>query len=359
MEVLTYKCPNCGAALEFNSESQQWDCKFCLSSFKQEQLETVTEAAQTAPCEAAATPTEEQAGEAAQKQAGEPPVVYICPNCGAQLVTDSVTAASFCVFCGSPAIFPQQLTGGFTPQYVIPFQYKREDVLARLKEICKKKKLLPRDFTQASHIEKVTGVYVPFWLFDCRAQGDLSARAQRVRTWRDSNYNYTETTHYAVERSGSSQFSKIPADGSAKMDNAIMDALEPFDYNGLLPFQMAYLSGYLAERYDQTSQQVQERMEERVRRTLRGLLEETVQGYTAKQVESCHVNIDVTKREYALLPVWVLATKYRDKYYMFTMNGQTGKIVGRYPVSWAKAALWFGGVTAAVAAAVFLGGLLL
>lgn len=364
MEVLTYQCPNCGAPLEFNSESQRWDCKFCLSSFDQEQLAAI-EKEKTAGETQEEKPQPEQKNWGKTTEAEQQPkqekqaTVYICPNCGAQLVTDNVTAATFCVFCGSPAVFPQQLSNAFAPKYVIPFQLKKEDALEKLHNICKKKKLLPGDFTRSSHIEKVTGVYVPFWLFDCQAQGNLFANAQRVRTWSDSRYHYTETSYYTVERSGKAGFNHIPVDASSKIDDNIMDALEPFDYSQLTDFKMPYLSGFLAEKYDQTSSQVQPRMETRVRQTLRSLLEETIHGYTSKQVTNCNINIDVEAQEYALLPVWMLTTQYRGKTYLFAMNGQTGKIVGTYPLSVGKAALWFAGITAVVSVIAFLGGLLL
>ena len=39
MEVITYKCPNCGGDLTFDPASGKYKCEYCLSSFTQEEAE--------------------------------------------------------------------------------------------------------------------------------------------------------------------------------------------------------------------------------------------------------------------------------------------------------------------------------
>ncbi len=347
MNVLNYQCPNCGAPLSFSSESQQWDCEFCLSSFTAEQLQEM-EQKKTAKTED--TPPQESA---------EGIHSYSCPNCGAEMITEGNTAASFCAFCGSPAIFPQQLSGEFAPEKLIPFRYSKEEAIAALQALCKKKPLLPKDFSNQHHIEKVTGIYVPFWLFDCSMNVRMDAAAQRISTWSDSRYRYTKTDHYHLEREGKLRVEGVPADGLQRMDDDMMDALEPFDYSTMTDFQYSYLSGYFAERYDVDKEASWARAETRINAAARTLAEQTMHGFMSHQVTNFRTAVYDKQTHYAMLPVWLLSTQYKGQNYLLAMNGQTGKMVGNLPMSYGQLAK-YAGLSAAVAFLITLiGGLLL
>ena len=86
-----------------------------------------------------------------------------------------------------------------------------------------------------------------------------------VTSWSDSNYNYTKTDHYRLFRSGSVGFANIPVDGSKKADDAYMEAVEPFCYDDAVEFNGAYLSGYMADKYDVSAEESIERANERVK----------------------------------------------------------------------------------------------
>ena len=182
----TYDCPRCGAALSFNSDSQKWDCAFCNGSFTAEEMEEILRQQQAAQVD---DPLEQCEG--AGEDHAEEVTVYTCPSCGAQILTDRNTTATFCVFCHNPAVIAGRLEGAFRPAYVLPFVLKKEHALQALEGLCKKKPLLPRDFTATHHIEKLSGLYAPFWLFDCQVDASLSARAERITSWSDSSYRYT------------------------------------------------------------------------------------------------------------------------------------------------------------------------
>lgn len=335
MDVLNYQCPNCGAPLKFSSQTQRWDCEFCQSSFTAEQLQAM-EQAKTDGREKAAP---EETGPSGEEGQGK---VYSCPNCGAEMITEGNTAATFCAFCGSPAVFPKQLSGEFSPEKLIPFRLTKEQAVEALQKLCKSKPLLPRDFSDRNHIEKVTGIYVPFWLFDCSMSVRLDAMAQRVQTWSDSHYRYTKTDHYRLEREGDLEVRGVPTDGLQRMSDDMMDALEPFDYSSLCDFQMSYLSGYFAERYDVDKEASWPRAQARIERSARALTEQTLHGYLSCQTTNFQTSVFNKESHYAMLPVWLLSTQYKGKNYLFAMNGQTGKMVGKLPLSYAQLAKWFG-----------------
>ena len=217
MEVLSYQCPNCGAPLEFNSETQHWDCKFCLSSFGEEQLEEYNR-------------QHSQEEEQTQEDSGEKKC-YFCPNCGAELVTDDVTVATFCTFCGNPSVLPKKMEGEFHPKALIPFKLDKEQAKQALYDLCKKKPLLPKDFTSHSHIEKVTGIYVPFWLHDSYVNAQMKAIGKRIHVWRTKDVEYTKTDVYDIVREAAMTYRNIPTDASKQMNDDMMDALEPFSYD--------------------------------------------------------------------------------------------------------------------------------
>jgi hypothetical protein len=180
-------------------------------------------------------------------------------------------------------------------------------------------------------------LYVPFWLFDAKAEGSASYKATKAKTWSDSNYIYTKTDHYSVIREGSLGFEKISVDGSEKMDDAYMDAIEPFDYSTMKDFQSAYLSGYLAEKYDVGIDASKERAIKRIKNSVESQFAGSVKGYATVSKERSSVNVQGGKVSYALFPVWVLNTKYQNVNYQFMMNGQSGRLVGKLPVDKGKA----------------------
>lgn len=345
MEVLSYQCPNCGAPLEFNSETQHWDCKFCLSSFGEEQLEEYNR-------------QHSQEEEQTQEDSGEKKC-YFCPNCGAELVTDDVTVATFCTFCGNPSVLPKKMEGEFHPKALIPFKLDKEQARQALYDLCKKKPLLPKDFTSHSHIEKVTGIYVPFWMHDSYVNAQMKAIGKRIHVWRTKDVEYTKTDVYDIVREAAMTYRNIPTDASKQMNDDMMDALEPFSYDDLKDFNMAFLSGYFAQRYDVTREECANRLKERITQSATEKLRDSCSGYTTVDISSMEADIIKSSSRYVMLPVWLLYTKYHGKDYLFGMNGQTGKMVGNLPLSVGKAAALAGIITAAVTILGTIGGLLI
>lgn len=347
--VLEYKCPCCGAGLSFGQESQKLKCEYCDNTFDPETVREYTQA--TAPADDTfdweeSTSTEWSGSERETLQ------VFVCPSCSGQLLTDENTAATFCPFCGNPAVLPGRVSGGLRPDAVIPFQNSKEDARKAFLALCKGKPLLPKGFTAEHRVEKITGIYVPFWLYDCTGRQDGKYRATRVRHWSDSRYHYTKTDHFLLTRGACADFERIPMDGSSKMDNAIMESIEPFDYTQLQPFDTAYLSGFFADKYDVESKLGEERIRQRVGSTLEEMITGSCIGFSTVAPVSKNLQIEHSRAKYALLPVWMLYTRYKDKTFVFAMNGQTGKMTGTFPICPRRSAALFAGICAAVAAVV-------
>lgn len=346
--VIEYKCPCCGAGLQFHGGSQELACEYCGNSFAPEAVRAFADATSRSSSEVIQVEHAPDTQWSTEEQSDLN--LYICPSCGGEILAEQTTAATFCPYCDNPTVMPQRLSGGLKPDLIIPFRTTRKDAQEAFLKLCKGKPLLPAMFTREQRIEKITGMYVPFWLFDCKAQFEGDYRATRIHTWSDSKYNYTRTEHFLLKRCASADFQGIPLDGSSKMDNTLMESIEPFDYSQIKDFDMAYLTGYLADRYDVNSDSGKERIRQRVDNAIDSLLQESLIGYSSVVPSARQLQVDHSRARYALMPVWMLNTRYNGKIYTFAMNGQTGRMTGTFPISRAKAAAWFGGIFAGVTA---------
>ena len=339
MNVLQeYKCPCCGGAIEFDSNIQKMKCPYCDTEFDVETLKNYDESLKNDT----ADDMKWEISGGAEWQSGEADGLksYVCKSCGGEIVGDENTAATSCPFCGNPVVMMGQFSGALKPDYVIPFKLDKKAAKAALKNHYKGKLLLPKAFKDENHIDEIKGVYVPFWLFDADADADIRYKATRVRAWSDSNYNYTETSFFAVERGGSVGFERVPVDGSSKMADDLMESIEPFDFSQAVDFQTAYLAGYLADKYDVDADQSILRANERIKASTEEAFRATVTGYATVAPESSSIRLKNGKAKYALYPVWLLNTTWNGKKYTFAMNGQTGKFVGDLPVDKAAAKRW-------------------
>jgi len=354
-KIMEYKCPCCNAGLSFGGESQQLTCEYCGTSFEIDAVKAFNEAAATQTEEVFQMdpPLEQWSDEETSHMHS-----YICPSCGGQVISDETTAATFCPYCDNPTIMPQQVSGGLKPDAVIPFKTTREDAQRAFLNLCKGKPLLPRFFTEQQRLEKITGMYVPFWLYDCSGSFDGSFKATRIHRWSDSRYDYTRTEHFLLKRAADAEFAGIPMDGSSKMEDIFMESIEPFDCDALTDFDTAYLTGYLADKYDVEAEKGNARVKERVENAMDQKIQGSILGYATCIPTSRNMNIKQGRVRYVLLPVWMLNTRYKDKIYTFAMNGQTGKMTGSFPICPKRTAMWFGGIFAAVTAVVSLAQLL-
>ena len=376
-QVTNYQCPACTGPLHYSAKSGKLECDYCGSSFDVADIEALyahkeAEAAaakQAADAKAdAAAAAETEAAQAAAQSGNvggwdtsglssdwgadaDGLRVYSCPSCGAELICDETTAATSCPYCGNPTVVPGQFSGALRPDFILPFRLTKDDAVQALRAHYKGKPFLPKSFTSANHIEQIQGVYVPFWLFDGGAEGSASYRASNTSVYETGDYEVTETMHYDVFRAGSIAFEKIPVDASSKMPDDHMDSIEPFDYAQLRPFSTAYLPGYLADKYDVTIDDSRDRADARCRETLAQALRDTVTGYGTCVTDHTDIRLHRGKVHYALLPVWMLSTKWNGESFLFAMNGQTGKLVGDLPTDRGRYWGTFGAIAGVVTVA--------
>lgn len=340
--IKEYDCPNCGGSLTFDPPTAGWKCGYCFSKFNKEEIDKIYGTTQEEHLEEAASDLD----------------AYQCESCGAELIADETTSATFCLYCKSPTIIKQRFKGEFKPKYVIPFKITKEQSLETYRAWINKKLFAPTSFKKEEEVKKLTGIYAPFWLFDCHAHGRTVGEGTRVHTWRSGKYEYTNTKVYHVEREGNVGYEKIPIDSSTKLDDEFMMMIEPYQYGELKEFSMAYLSGFFAEKYDVESVESEKVMQERAEEFVKKRLRETVSGYSSYVSKVNEAHLHDVKYEYALMPIYLLINKYKDKDHMFLINGQTGKVVGQTPTDPKRQAAFFAIVAFGVWAISVLGGAL-
>jgi hypothetical protein len=273
-------------------------------------------------------------------------VAYHCDNCGADLLALPETAATTCSFCGAGVVIAERVTGDQSPHYVIPFAISKEEAVKAFKKWCRNGLLTPKGFMTADRIKSITGIYVPFWLYDLNSRVKVSAACTKVRTYTSGDYLYTETSHYNAFRELDLHYVKVPVDASVKMDDTFMDRLEPYQYSGLKEFRTPYLAGYLAEKYQFTDAELLERAKNKIRGYIEAAVRDSFSGYTTVTRTSEEMDTRNVKSHYVLLPVWLVVYDYNNFQHNFVMNGQTGKVIGKPPLSPAKIAAWFAGIAA-------------
>ena len=324
--VIHYKCPSCGDDMAFDSESGKLSCPSCG---RQENIESFNEDFITT------TFSEDEAKE------------YYCENCGAHVLTDADTTATHCSFCGAGVVLADRLSGDLAPAKVIPFTISKEEAIAAFKKWCKNGRLTPKGFMSADRIKKITGIYVPFWMYDLNSKAKVSALGTKVRTYTRGEYVYTETKYDDVFRDVDVSYLKVPVDASEKMSDELMDKLEPYHYGDLKDFKTPYLAGYLAEKYNHTDEELLPRVKSRVNEFVEDYVRSTIHGYSSVQYKSKDINTQKMRSFYVLLPVWMVYYDFDKQEHTFAMNGQTGKVVGKPPISIGKVAGWFSGVAGA------------
>ena len=323
-KVSQFKCPNCGASIPFDSKSQKLKCQHCDNEYDVDNLKAFEAESDILGDDFSWKQSEEEIKDTTKR-------IYTCPSCGGEVVGDESMAASSCPYCGNSVIIAKQFEGMLKPDLVIPFKYSREDALEALKKHCSGKVLLPKNFFNENIINKLNGMYVPYWLFDCDSSCSARYRATKTMSYIAGDYEIIHTDHYLVYRDGAMSFSNIPVDASLKLTPELLESLEPFDFKDGVDFNTAYLAGYFADKYEEDKDETIKRANERIKQTTVDLMNSTVLGYISVLPESSNIRIKEGKIKYALLPIYVFNTTYNGKQFTFAMNGQTGKISGNLP----------------------------
>lgn len=334
-DLQQFKCPNCGGGIEFDPHTGIPTCPYCGTQFDVETLKNYENVLKETT-ESVVEFDTEKAGSAWDDE--NKLHTFVCKHCGGSIITDDSTSAQTCPYCGNPVFVVNNFEGNLKPDLVVPFKLDKNEAMEAFQKHLSNKPLLPKMFKETNLLETIKGVYVPFWMYDADVNAAARFRGTRTRSWTEGDYQVTETSYYAIVRGATMGFDNVPVDGSTKVDTAMMQSIEPFDMSKAVSFEMAYLSGYFADKYNITSEQSAKIAYSRMKESAKDALEATVTGFDSVDYEDLRIDLHKSDIKYVLLPVWLLTTNYKGEQYTFAMNGQTGKFVGDLPVD--NGAFW-------------------
>ncbi len=354
MAAITYKCPNCDGPLTWNEEKGAFVCDYCRGKFTESELAALAPAeskpeeidAEYANASDSADGKQlrdavEQGQEQKNKVKSPKPAkmkVYMCPSCGAQVTADDTTAATSCFYCHNPIVLNDKFQEDLTPDYIIPFKIDRKKAEEIFTSWVEKHKYIPSAFYDKHQIELLSGVYFPYWVYDCTLHTDVVAKGTKVRTWDSAGMRHTETSVYDISNSGDAPIKNMSRIALNKASKVLCESVMPFDYSKLKPFQAGYLQGYIAEVRDIGKDDIKSEISDELKSYAEAAVRYGIgSGYSKVDIEKLETSARDEHYNYALMPVWTVTYKAKGgKMYYFSINGQNGKTCGELPVDNSK-----------------------
>ena len=336
-DVKEMSCPACGATMRFDPGTGKMICDWCGTTAEIEKEEKKEDKAAAAGAEAKAE-TDEIEGfdfnslndQATDPSASDVPI-YHCKSCGAELIAPPEQISMACPYCGSNVVLTQKVSGKLRPDGIIPFKIDPKSLPDHMTRYYKDKVLLPRNFFTGGKMDKVTGVYVPFWVFSGNISGELTFYGCTESSTRSGDYIITETKDYDLERKVSMDFSDVPVDASGRVKDELMDSIEPFDMREVVDFDMRYLAGFTSDRFDEPKDTIADRAKKRMFSTAESAVRTRITGYSSVRKTGGHLTASINAK-YILIPAYFFKIKLDGKKYEFAVNGQTGKVAGKLPI---------------------------
>lgn len=322
-----FVCKTCGAELFWDADAGALKCKYCDSEFQASDFEdeTIKEGAEDKDLR--------QDTRFASSEVAEGMVLYKCDNCGAELVTSEETMATSCAYCGRAISITNKSAGRFRPEKLIPFAVNKDKMKEIYKKYLKSSWLVPKEFSEDETVNKIQGLYVPFWLHSMDTQARTTFECENISHRRRGDDRVTTHDVWNVIIDANGEFTYVPTDASKKLENSLMDALEPYNYNKIQDYNPAFMAGFFAEQPDEEKEDTVDRAKKKVDAAMREKANKDAGNWDSKilkNYDSIHNNEEVN---YAMLPVWLLNKEYKNKTYTFAINGETGKVVGKLPMS--------------------------
>ena len=322
------KCPQCGATITFNPERGMLYCEYC--GYTRE-----------VPIGNTAAAGEELDFESAQHTEsfnwGEQKKEVQCKQCGAVSIYDALETAAVCPFCGSTSVMPAATSNTIAPGAVCLFEITKEQASANFSKWLKKKLFAPRKAKLSAMPDAFNGVYLPYWTFDALTHSQFTARAGYDSTEKDDNGRSSTTTDWKrVHGEYEEFFDDVTVVASKRHEGSGVKDCEPFNFSKLVPYTPEALAGFVAERYSiglkEGWEMAQQTINSRLKDHIAKFIKKRWNADRTDKLKFLTSYSNITYK-YLLVPTWISSFKYKNKTYQFVVNGQTGKVGGKYPLS--------------------------
>jgi hypothetical protein len=340
--LVRHVCPECGGKGEWDPAKRMLVCPYCGTVFNRvapPPIPDITEHDLDAMLA--------RLGEAATTVRTAERKVQ-CTHCHAVLVRAASNVGQSCDFCGSPEMLDyDEIEAPIRPESLLPAIVSKEKAYHALKAFLASKWFAPNDLKHRNLVDRIHGVYLPYWTFDSAAECPWTADSGtyyyvsvtdrdsqgRTVTRRERRIRWRPATGHV-----STWFDDIIVQGSRGLDPAILARLEPFPTKDLVPYETRYVSGWDVEQYQVPLMDAA--------RTGFGIMEGMLREICGREVPGdTYRNLRIAPQyaaktfKHILCPIWIIAYQYRGKSYQGALNAVTGQAHANFPISPWKVAI--------------------
>lgn len=318
-----YKCPECGAPMHYDPESEKLKCDYCYKLVDIQKL----------------TSNEEfsfDEKELINEEWKNENQLIRCKNCGAENVVNKKVLSITCPFCSSNQVITLDEVSGMKPNRVIPFHINHEDAKTSYINFIKKRFFVSNIVRKADFKINLNGVYMSSWTYDSKTYSTYVARLGKDYTVTvgtgDNKHTETRTKWFIVRGDINIDFDDVLVASGKSISQTELSKIEPYRTNESLVFSEEFLTGFSTEHYSlemkEGFNQAKNIMKDKIRTAI-------LSRYNYDRVDYVNINTgykDITYK-YVLLPIWIGLYQINNKKYRFLVNGESGKVIGKYPLS--------------------------
>lgn len=327
--IVAYKCPKCGGDMEADFEKGIFLCESCGFIISDENYK--------------------ENNARFSLNASDNLRLSKCRKCGAEIFTDSAVSYVKCCFCGSPMAMSRKTREIDDPKFVLPFKISKAQAQSSFKKWCRNGFFCPSGFASEERIADIIGIYLPFMLYDMNVLAETAGEGRQIKKSSDSQYKYTETKRFSFERAASLEYEKVPVNASKIFSDEFVNKLEPFDYSKAVPFDITHMTGRISEKYvPEGGGIILDKALKKVSGNVKAYIKDSLNQYSSVNFGKFNIGANKFASYYVLVPIWLIYCSSSDN--IFAVNGQTGKISGRPPLSKMKIFLWYIFLTAVFSA---------
>lgn len=323
-----FPCPNCGGQLRFSAEDQQLKCKSCGSLTEIDSY----------------TPDDKIGMDTITTN------VYECPCCGGEIQLIDNDGMEFCPYCGNQATMQEKFSTEGAPKYILPFQLNKAKARDKYKSLTGHLHFAPDGLGDKDNIEKLVGMYVPYYLYDYSIDDEIEYKGKTTRSTAD----YYITDYANVDVSVKVDSLKVPFDASQTLDDSIAAKLEPFPMDKVRTFNPGYLAGFFVENSTVDKDVYKSDSLDKAVDYLCSEVSKGSHGYspeagTKYEIQTKLANdLEYDDAQGAYMPMYFMTTKYDDRVAYSIINGANGVSYIDMPIDKKKMYFFAGKVSAGI-----------
>jgi len=275
-----------------------------------------------------------------------------CDGCGSVVVFEPPEVAGACSFCGAMIVAqPKAADPMIAPDAVLPVKVTKGAAQTEVRQWIASRWFAPNALQKMAQQEGIAGVYLPFWTYAADTSSQYTGE-RGVHYWEteyftvtDSNGNQRQESRQVMRTAWSParghvarRFDDVLVPATKSVNEARLNALEPWDLPALCAYDPEYLAGFKAQRYQVELPAGFEKakilMEHQIAQDVRGDI-----GGDEQRIDHVDTATSNETFRHLLLPVWIGAYRFQGKVFQVVVNARTGEVQGERPYSAMKIAM--------------------